>query len=211
LKVSEVVYHFTDSMRLPWIIETGELRVGQNKRSSLPFDFLWATTNKLGDKTATVLAVKNRGFFREGLTRLVRFSLDAADFMKWSDVPELFSEWTLEHIERSQKMANEIGETNFSAWRCRATPLPLSSAIAAETRTYVSTTWKPFDLKNIELIFPGSDDGCRGIVIEKRAYLATRTTGSNGLTGYYRPASTPWTDAERRETEQAGKLRRMAA
>jgi hypothetical protein len=36
----EMIYHFTDTMRLPWIIETGELRVGLNRVSKLPFEFL---------------------------------------------------------------------------------------------------------------------------------------------------------------------------
>ena len=47
--VSDRIYHFTDSARLPWIWAVGELRPGRNQIGGMPFDFLWATTNRQGE------------------------------------------------------------------------------------------------------------------------------------------------------------------
>jgi hypothetical protein len=38
------LYHYSDTARLPWILDTGDLRVGRNKIGNFPDpDFLWAT------------------------------------------------------------------------------------------------------------------------------------------------------------------------
>ena len=65
--MSEVVYHFTNSARLPWIIETCELRPGLNRVGDYPNpDFLWATTNQLGDNTASGMSGGSYTAYRQG-------------------------------------------------------------------------------------------------------------------------------------------------
>jgi hypothetical protein len=46
------VYHFTDTARLPWIIQTGELRPDPHRLGGFPADFVWATLNAGGDRTS---------------------------------------------------------------------------------------------------------------------------------------------------------------
>ena len=46
--MTNVVYHYTDTLRLPWIILADALQPGRNKTSELPFDFVWATTSERG-------------------------------------------------------------------------------------------------------------------------------------------------------------------
>jgi hypothetical protein len=72
------VFHFTDTARLPWILATGELRPGRNAIWDFPSaDFLWATTDARGDRTASV----DRKALRKGFTREVRFTLTVCGVM----------------------------------------------------------------------------------------------------------------------------------
>jgi hypothetical protein len=65
--MTQLVYHFTSTAHLPWIIDAGELRAGANKVGRFPDpDFLWATTCEAGDDTAT--GNRNDAGFRSGDT-----------------------------------------------------------------------------------------------------------------------------------------------
>ena len=85
--MDRTVYHFTDTARLPWILQSGELRPGANRIGGFPHpDFLWATTSERGARSA---AASMQGF-RTGLTRMVRFILHADDFEAWRDMVRQF-------------------------------------------------------------------------------------------------------------------------
>jgi hypothetical protein len=81
----EAVYHFTDTMALPWIISSGELRPGA-KRYYTPTRLLWATTCDKGEKTATCgvadeeLECVEEECVNVGIL-LVRFKLAGDDFL----------------------------------------------------------------------------------------------------------------------------------
>jgi len=120
--MTDVVYHFTDSARLPWTITSGELRPSRTQLGGFPEpNFLWATTYPFGDRTSTAIR-------RAHLAPMVRLTLLAEDFVHWRDVPQRFPQWTVEHQRRLER----IGQEDFSRWRVRTLPLPVTSIVKAE-------------------------------------------------------------------------------
>ncbi len=137
------VFHFTDTARLPWILATGELRPGRNAIRNFPSpDFLWATTDARGDRTATA----DRKAQRKGLTRAVRFTLEAADFEPWSEIVRRFPQWTPEQIDWLEDVARSR-RVSPDRWRCRPDPLPSDRWCLVETKTY--SGWKPLQNRNV--------------------------------------------------------------
>ena len=132
-----LVYHFSDTARLPWILRSGELRPGRNRIGGFPDpDFLWATTEAAGDLTSSA----NRGEpYRSGKMRHVRFALESALFFPWQQVAERFPQWTVDEMERLVRAAK--GSAKPSAWWCCADPVPLSSCLYIETRSYNDNRW----------------------------------------------------------------------
>jgi hypothetical protein len=180
--MSDVVYHFTDTAHLPWIVETGELRPGLNRISKLPFDFLWATTNPDGDRTCSVQNHNARTAYRSGLTQLVRFTLPGEAFSQWRDVSELYPEWTPDFVARAERLATKLGETKFDNWRIRRDLLPITSALVVEAKSYKSNRWLPIDATlKAHVRFP---DGECGIIIGGRVYVSQKITVPNGAVGY---------------------------
>jgi hypothetical protein len=133
------VYHFTDTARLPWIWASGELRPGRNQIGGYPVDFLWATTNQKGDRTASGMQL-----YRQGETALVRLTLHAEDFAKWSEVLKHSSQWTYEQVNRLCMAALAKGEANIAGWRVRTVALPLSRIVSVEAKTYTGA-WQTID------------------------------------------------------------------
>jgi hypothetical protein len=132
------IYHFTSIARLPWIAAAGQLQPGRNQRGNFPCDFVWATTNRLGDKTASAY-----GGYREGLSALVRITLHAEDFESWPSILQRFPQWTAEHVRKLETRARKLGETEtgIRCWHARAEPLPLSRVIRVEAKRY-SGDWR---------------------------------------------------------------------
>jgi hypothetical protein len=64
--MTSVVYHYTDTAHLPWIILSNALQVGKNRLRGLPFDFLWATTSPKVDRSAAIANAGARKALREG-------------------------------------------------------------------------------------------------------------------------------------------------
>jgi hypothetical protein len=136
--VSDVVYHFTCSARLPWILRDGELRPGPNAIRAFPKpDFLSATTLAQGDRSASGMTAPA---YRQGIVRLVRFTLDASDFDTWPDITSHFPKWTADHVKRLEAAAKE---SNPADWRCRAEPLPRARWQQIDTRSYRDNRWRP--------------------------------------------------------------------
>jgi hypothetical protein len=173
--MTDVVYHFTCTARLPWIIATKELRPGRNQVGNYPVDFLWATTRDQGDRTAAAMKT-----YRKGQLPLVRLTLPAGDFEAWPAILARFPQWKPEHIEKLQNAARNLGETNFSCWRARAEPLPLSRVIKSEAKTYTGS-WKPIELDSL----PGPDPAMRAVVFDDHFYFSTQRAEPGVATQYY--------------------------
>jgi len=134
--MSDPVYHFTDTARLPWIWASGELQPGRNQIGGYPVDFLWATTNRQGDRTASGMQA-----YRVGGTALVRLTLHAEDFEEWPGILRRFPQWTNTHVAKLEAVARNNGQTNLTCWRVRAEPLPIARVISVEAKPYTSN-WR---------------------------------------------------------------------
>jgi hypothetical protein len=143
----DVVYHFTDTVHLPWIIESGDLRPGNNRIGNFPNnDFLWATTEPVGDRTSSSQSDDYRELYRKGIIQLVRFTLPAEAFTDWREMIGRYPAWTSDHVEMLVRAAREVGETgDLSKWRCRDQPLPITSAVAVEAKSYLGGRWMPIN------------------------------------------------------------------
>ena len=174
--MSAVVYHFTDTGRLPWILRDGVLKPGRNRIGNYPDpDFFWATTSPIGDRTASASVEA----LRSGLTRSVRFALRAEDFEAWPKVVEQFPAWTPDQVARLERAAR--GASSPREWRCRVEPLPANPWVGIETRSYTDRTWRPIDpAAKVEAL----DAETIGIWIEGKIYTSAKVEGPNGATGF---------------------------
>jgi integrase len=102
-------------------------------------DFLWATTDQRGDATAAA----DRGAFRQGLTRLVRFTLALLTGCRISEA--LAAQWDQIDLEvgRWTKPASATKQS-----RLHATPLSPAAVELLKTRPRTGT-----------FLFPGSRQG----------------------------------------------------
>jgi hypothetical protein len=131
------VYHFTDTARLPFILKSGVLKPGRNKLGGFPDpDFLWATSQDVGDYTAC-----GSQAYRQGKTRLVRFALNREDFKPWREIVKDYPQWTPFQIERLERAAR--GRSNPSDWFCRSGPILSREWLAIDTRDYHGK-WQSF-------------------------------------------------------------------
>ena len=146
------LYHFSDTVRLPWIMEAGELRPSQNRIGGFPVDFLWATSDARGDRTSSAAGADVRDLWRSANVQLIRFTLDTADFDDWEETGRRLGR-TEQQISVLKISAVNLGEPDASKWRCRHRPLGVRNALQVEAKSYVSGRWVPID---------SSDDGCRG-------------------------------------------------
>src|SRR5258707_5551922 len=111
------LYHFTDTVRLPWILRSGILRPGRNSIAGFPDpDFLWGTTEAAGDRSASSATGDSDRSYRAGATRQVRFTLHGEDFQKWPDITRDHPAWPAEQISGLERVA---GQSSPTAWRCR--------------------------------------------------------------------------------------------
>jgi hypothetical protein len=139
------VFHFTDSLRLPWIIRTQQLRPSLNRVSNVPSTFLWATADMAGDRSCSAQGTASAAeAFRRGLTAKVRLTLPRDEFELWSDVGMLYPEWTPDEVARTEAMGRQRHkETGFANWHIRREALSLSKVIACEYRSVASDRWLP--------------------------------------------------------------------
>jgi len=166
----DFAYHFTDTARLPWILQSGELRPGANRIGGYPPDFLWATINKLGSRSASGNYSRS---YRSGAIHLVRFTLHADDFEPWHEIVRRYPAWTPDHVERLE----QAGAEPSSLWRCRDASLPRSHWIEIATRTYTNNAWRPLAL---DVSPTPCGDGFLGIVVDKRLYASRQIDQGEG-------------------------------
>lgn len=171
-----VVYHYTDTGRLPFILHEGQLKPGRNQIGHYPDpDFLWATTSPLGDRTASA----SLDACRSGRVRLVRFVVRREDFEPWHEIVARFPAWTPELISKLETAA--AGKSRPQDWRCRAEALPAEQWLAIETRSWADKVWRP--LPKPWRLMP-LDERSWGVVIGPKVYVSTPVAGPFGSSGY---------------------------
>jgi len=135
----EHVYHYSDTVRLPWILDAGELRPTNNPMSGYPTpDFLWATTSDKGSPTATL--ANRKELYKAGIMLVVRFTLDTEDFSGWPALAIDHPDWTALHISILNRTGAEMGD-DPRTWRCRIGALDKSRWVAIHLRSYSNPRW----------------------------------------------------------------------
>jgi hypothetical protein len=177
--MTQPLYHFTDTARLPWILRAHQLEAGRNQIGGYPVDFLWATTDPRGDATSAATMNQQAQAWRSGLVQKVRFTLAAEDFEPWPAILERYPQWTAEQVAALERLATSRG-VSPSTWRCRAAPLPRERWLAVETRSYVSK-WKTFD-HHLEIDECGGDS--MAICLDGSMYCSQQIIKPGQPTGY---------------------------
>jgi hypothetical protein len=184
--MSDVVYHFSSTWKLPWILADGALQptmcvdVGIGRTH-----FLWGTTDPTGDLTAAPFRVilRDPAAWRNGEFLLVRFTLPANAFLSWQETQQ-FEAWEPDEIAaliESDRL--EYGDIDHTTWRLRRDPLSLRDVIKAETTGYddhETETWHPFDFRKAVLFKDGygSKRDLLGVRIGRRNFMSRRTSTS---------------------------------
>jgi hypothetical protein len=172
-----VVYHFTDTLALPWIVESGALRphakllVGIGRTDA----FVWATTNPAGDKTARAVRVaawaEAEEAWKQDRFRLVRLTLPAKSFRHWAEVVRKEG-WTpgqlAELADDDYKHGCEVGYQD--RWRVRSTRLPLANVLKAEAKTFAGP-WRRIELGRDQVIHQTGHPNSHGEVQVKGVVL----------------------------------------
>lgn len=178
------VYHFTDTIRLPWILQSGELRPGLARPEGWPADFLWATKNPILDGTSSAAAAIQSSF-NPAAFRAVRIALPASAFVRWSSVPERFPGWTRDHIDGLEWHAR--GKSRPQDWMVRADPLPREKWLSVETRGSYDAQWFPLDTSRALFKL---DQETLGVTIDGYVYASKRELKRDG-THATSPQGTP--------------------
>lgn len=179
-----IVFHYTDTARLAWILHDGELHPGRCRVGGFPDpDFLWATTSLQGDRTASA----GIGGFREGVVRLARISLSADAFSPWKVAADEHPDWTPDHVSRLEETAIRVGasKADIAGWFCRTSALPTSAFVSVETRSWSNKNWKPLHLTDDTVIYAKQGEKvAAGVEIDGVKYFAERVEGPDGRRGY---------------------------
>jgi hypothetical protein len=180
-----MLYHFTDTTRLPWILQSGELRAQRNAIGSYPIpEFVWATTSAQGDGAASIkYTAWQRNAWQNGDTLLVRFALHEEDFTPWPTVAAAapYPAWTAEQITRLERHVRFHCKSNPATWWARAEPLPAARWVNVEARAWASAAWTPLQGVSPEA---GRGTDVLAVVIGGRAYASRRVVGYTGHIGY---------------------------
>jgi hypothetical protein len=172
------VYHFTNTVRLPWIIHSGGLQPSNNRIGGAPPDFLWATTSDSGDRTSSSFLGNDKARLSRGPGANHPLPLDGADFAPWREAAAANPEWTAAHVAGLEQTAVCEGGRNIARWHCRPTPLPLTRAIQVHAKSYSGGRWLQIEATPEYCVVGPS--GMRGFVIGNQAYLATRRASTDG-------------------------------
>jgi hypothetical protein len=183
------LYHFTDTMRLPRILRSVELRPATYVDAMAGArDFLHATSNPHGEKTAaTTMSDPDGKFYRGSFYAKVRFTLDA-DFEQCMTVVGRYPEWTPKMFKALHDLGHENGSSPHS-WYARANPLPLDKLVAVHTMVDPDNCWRPSDwsVAVISTVQGGLD--IRGVRIRDRILFSERYVDLDGIAAYrFKPA-----------------------
>lgn len=188
-----VVYHYTDSLHLPWIVKSSELRPNTNRLIGIGLiKYIWATTNPAGDKTARAMITMHKGYeelFQHGLVQLIRFTLPSAGFVPWCDIKRE-SNWTRGQIRKLQQSDRKyFDEHGFAKWRCRREPLPITSALKVEAKLW-GEGWRPIKATRKYCAEISDDPPIMAFIINNVHYYSQQFTSENDhhtLSGYTIP------------------------
>ncbi|WP_265975497.1 hypothetical protein [Brucella intermedia] len=176
----DYVYHFTTSAHLPWIIESGELRQNSVRAGDFPNpDFIWATSDSRGDRTATGAM---DGAYRDGALMLVRITLSAADFFPWGSVQSHNPAWQQKHIDALETIAKKHN-VNPANWWCRDESLDLAQVVGIHWRSYSNNNWKEFDGSGLSHV-QQNGELWRTVNLGGRTFASTKTVGPQGQEAY---------------------------
>jgi hypothetical protein len=120
--------------------------------------------------------------YREGVSQLVRFTLDPAEFSDWRETVSRNPEWSANHIVALEKAAAASGKSNVSRRRCRIAPLPIARTISVHAKSYASGKWSVIDATPEFCMMPNGNSQTMGFVINGYAYCATRGRTPQGAT-----------------------------
>jgi hypothetical protein len=186
------LYHFTDSMRLPRILRSVELRPATYVDAMAGArDFVHATSNQHGEKTAaTTMSDPDGKFYRGSFYAKVRFTLDADDFEQWMAVVGRYPEWTPKMIKALCDRGHKYGSSPFS-WYARAEPLPLDKVVAVHTMEYPDNNWRSFDRSVAEISTVQDGPDIMGVRIGDRIFFSDQYVDPEGITWYRLKPSVP--------------------
>lgn len=174
----DYVYHFTDTARLPWIIESGELQVDRGVIGKYPTKFVWGTKLQNGDRTCSSLNGDQKAL-RQEWVRLVRFTFASTEFEPWIRIKD-HPDWTRELFNRMEATGKKKGGIT-KYWMVRPKPLSITQAIDIETKSYRGC-WEPLT-KPWWIIKVEGHPKMRGIVIEGMTYLSVQVHDIVGIPG----------------------------
>lgn len=174
----EHVYHFTDNVRLPWILKSGVLNISASNTGPFPkLDFLWATSMSTRCPTATIC--NSMHLYKEGKLLLVRFTLDVRQFYPWRTVMARYPIWTPDMIELLAETGKALGD-DPDTWYCREAPLPKSDWLALAVRSY-TIPWTYISMDHA--LEPGAQ-GSLAIPVLGRSVFSKPMKLADGRTSY---------------------------
>ena len=146
--MSKVVYHFTTSMPLPWIVSSGALCPMPGTDIGIGYSkLIWATAKRAGENTSyakLLIRVLDQAWEAD-LFRLIRFTISAKLFDTWAETVRREG-WTEQEvfILRRDDMWRRL-EAGHDLWHCRATPLSLDDVRSVVVRAY-GDRWRRLEL-----------------------------------------------------------------
>jgi hypothetical protein len=179
-----LLYHFTDSARLPWILRDQSLKPGSNNIGDFPDDFLWATPDPLGDPTAS--SAVNPAAYRNGDIAAVRFTLSADDFTPWDEMKMSHPRWQARHIALLERSAIEMGTSpkQIAEWQCRVEPLASDRWLAVEFRTWRNPRWRAVQANTLRSVGDGGASGM-GVQLDGVVFCSQQQAGARGAPTRY--------------------------
>ncbi|RYC29295.1 hypothetical protein D3273_24605 [Lichenibacterium minor] len=175
------LFHFSDTSRLPWIMSSGELRPGGNKAGGFPSpEFVWATTNLLGDASASVAGGDP---YITGKVRHVRFTFDSALFTPWSEIPDHYPQWTPDQVRRLESYTE--GASDPKTWWCSPRPIQREDWSTIHSRSYRDNRWQVLSPTS-EIARMADEHGMTwlGVEVVGRPFVSAKVTAPDGRTGY---------------------------
>jgi hypothetical protein len=146
--MSKVVYHFTTSMPLPWIVSSGGLYPMPGRDVGIGYSkLIWATAKRAGEKTSSAKFMTQvlKRAWQADMFRIIRFTISAKHFDTWPETVRREG-WTEreEFLLRRDDMWHRF-EAGHDLWHCRPTPLSLDDVRNVELRA-CGDRWRRLEL-----------------------------------------------------------------
>lgn len=185
-----VIYHYTNTVCLPFILETKELKPHDAYSVVDMPPFVWATTNPLGEPNSSAMDDK----YRNGVSHLVRFVMSTERFQPWNNV---IGNLPARSRNAMVEIVAKIKLTAHRDWWASTRPVPINE-LAIETRSYTDKIWRPLpSRKVIKVGMPSGQDGARAVKIGPDLFIAW----IDAMDGELRFVKTRAVEIEKVETE----------